>query len=656
MRVARTALPGLICSAVAIAIPAGARAQAAPLAFGACQPTQVIAVTPALQCATLDVPFDRADPAAGSIALAVQRVAPSRPRVGVIVLLAGGPGQPALPAFESLLAPLASEGALAGYELVAFDQRGTGQSEGLQCPPPGASPAGGSFAAFLRALASIFTECGDALGATRAFYTSQESVEDLQALREALGGPPLSLLAVSYGGRVAGMFAREHPLSVARMVLDSPSPLSGSDALDRERLRALRRVLDEGICGAGACRLFSHDVFRDLTLVVAKLHRHPLRSTIYDSSGHRARVRVTEREVFRLLLALDVSQGVRELAPAAIAAAAHGDAGPLARMTHGGLTESGVGSVAPDSLATPSSAMALPPEGLAGQQSGKAPENASAISIPLFAATYCIENELPWSAASPVAGRRAMLRRWLAALPAGTTAPFSLATVAAAAAFRICMQWPPTPPAPPSPSGSSAIPALILSGEDDMRTPYEQDLAVAGSYSDARLLRIPDVGHSTVSTDRTGCAARAMIEFLTGGAAPAVCPGSTERQALPLAPSSLEKIHVAATRSRLAAQVAAAAAITVEDVLDQPAISGGGLRGGYWRPSGNSGLSLRGVIDVPGVAVSGTVSVSADLPSHVEVSGRLRVRGRLAGNLKLRGTSLSGHVGGALVHARLAAL
>jgi hypothetical protein len=321
-----------------------------------------------------------------------------------------------------------------------------------------------------------------------------------------------------------------------------------------------------------------------------------------------------------------------------------------------GLADARRGGIAPVSLATASRLAVLAPEGLAEQQSGKAPESASEISLPLFAATYCIENELPWSPASPVAARRAILRRWLAALPAGATAPFSVATVAAAAGSQICLQWPPTPPAPPSPSGSSAIPALILSGEDDVRTPYEQDLAVAGGYSDARLLRIPDVGHSTVSTDRTGCAARAAIEFLTSGAAPAGCPGSSERQALPLAPSSLEKIHVAASRSRLASQVAAAAAMTVEDVLDQPAPAGGGLRGGYWRPARTSGLSLRGVIDVPGVAVSGTVRVSADLPSHVEVTGRLSVRGRLAGHLTLHGLALAGRVGGALVHARLAAL
>ena len=113
----------------------------------------------------------------------------------MIVLLAGGPGQPALPAFEEVLAPLAREPALRGFELVAFDQRGTGQSEGLQCPEVESLKGG---------LPAYVGACGTALGATRSFYTSQESVEDLDALRQALGGTPLSLFAVSYGNARRG--------------------------------------------------------------------------------------------------------------------------------------------------------------------------------------------------------------------------------------------------------------------------------------------------------------------------------------------------------------------------------------------------------------------------------------------------------------------
>lgn len=76
----------LACLALSLADAAGAGAQAGPLAFASCRSDQVFVTVPGLQCATLTVPFDRADPSEGSIALALQRVPASAPRQGVIVL------------------------------------------------------------------------------------------------------------------------------------------------------------------------------------------------------------------------------------------------------------------------------------------------------------------------------------------------------------------------------------------------------------------------------------------------------------------------------------------------------------------------------------------------------------------------------------------
>src|ERR1700751_450364 len=106
---------------------------------------------------------------------------------------------------------------------------------------------------------------------------------------------------------------------------------------------------------------------------------------------------VTETGVLRLLTWLDLSQGVRELAPAAIAAAAHGDRAPLARLTRALQPETpGSGlqasiSSAPHEPPSPSASLAE------GSLAAEAPLIDSVISIALFAATYCVENELPWS-------------------------------------------------------------------------------------------------------------------------------------------------------------------------------------------------------------------------------------------------------------------
>jgi pimeloyl-ACP methyl ester carboxylesterase len=633
----------VLCAALALASPVAVAADQAPmLAFGSCSPAQIVVPAAGLECATLDVPFDRADPAVGDIALAVQRVPASAPRTGVIVLLSGGPGQPAIPGFEVQLAPLVRDPALRGFELVTFDQRGTGQSQGLQCPRVGTLKGG---------LPAYVGACGTALGPTRAYYTSQESVEDLDALRQALGGTPLSLFAVSYGTRVAGIYAREYPQGVARMVLDSLVPTTGPNALGLERLHALRRVFDEGICGAGACRSFSSDVYADLSRLVEKLHRHPLRTMIYNDRGRLHRARVTEDGLLSLLRGLDVAKGMRELVPAAITAAAHGYAAPLARLTGPYQPEEPGSSAAtlPIETATPATSNWLGAQRYAVAQ---APAIDSLTSQPLYLATFCVETDLPWSPESSPSGRAATLHSWLGSLPAVDTAPFSLATVLATSPLPLCIGWPATPSAPPSPTGISATPTLILSGDDDLRTPYEQDLATLADYSDARLLRIPDTGHSTVGTDTTGCALSAMIEFLASGEAPASCAPSSEVQALPLPPSSLGKVSAAASSSRVAGEVATAAAMTIEDLFGQTSFSGGGLRGGDWTMN-EQGFALHGMLDVPGVALSGTIRAGDSLSS---LKGHLRVRGRLDGELTLRGLTLSGRVGGARVHTRLAAL
>src|ERR1019366_6212360 len=155
---------------------------------------------------------------------------------------------------------------------------------------------------------------------------------------------------------------------------------------------------------------------------------------------------------------------------------------------------------------------------------------------------------------------------------------------------------------------------------------------------------VPDTGHSTVTADLTGWARRAMIEVLTAGQAPPSCPRSRGPQAparpppppLPLPPSSLGQLPAATSGSRVAGQVATAAAMTIEDLFGQTSFSGGGLRGGYWAQE-PTGVVLHGMIDVPGVALSGAIHASGNLTRLPTISGHLTVRGRLAGTLTLHG-------------------
>ena len=87
------------------------------------------------------------------------------------------------------------------------------------------------------------------------FFTTADTVEDLDALRRALGERKLALDGTSYGTYVAQRYALAHPDNVSRLVLDSVVPADGISLLSIDPIQAAERVLGE-------------DTTRDLATVV----------------------------------------------------------------------------------------------------------------------------------------------------------------------------------------------------------------------------------------------------------------------------------------------------------------------------------------------------------------------------------------------------
>ena len=198
-----------------------------------------------LACATLPVPLDPSGATPGTISLAIRRHrAPVGEAHSAIIALAGGPGQAAVPfaeQFDELLGRVA-----ATRDLIVFDQRGTGHSHPLAChafeTPLSALDPGGAL-----------SRCAAQIGPSRAFYTSADTVADIEAIRRAGGYEKLVLYGPSYGTKVAELYAQAHPEHVEALVLDSVVTPSGPDALDRPTFAALPRVLD-AICSRHAWR------------------------------------------------------------------------------------------------------------------------------------------------------------------------------------------------------------------------------------------------------------------------------------------------------------------------------------------------------------------------------------------------------------------
>ena len=495
----------------------------------------------AIECGGVSVPLDRTGAVPGRVKLAVVRL-PARkgPAKGTVVLIAGGPGESAIGALALTGLPLAR--ALPRFDVVAFDQRGTGESSRLRCRALSKSGKG-------RSITAAFARCAEQIGPKRAFSRTTDSVDDLEAVRRYLKSPTLSLLAISYGARVAGEYARRYPASTARLVLDSPVPLTGSDPFDRQALSALPRVLSS-LCAGKACP-FTKSPYGDLTRLARRLARQPLRGRLVDARGRHRRAALSNRLLHALVSASDVDPLLRGQLPAGIASALKGDPAPLLRIAAGASSDSD-----------------------------------SQFSIPVTAATLCSESPLPWDpAGAPGPGRSAALSAALAGLGSAPFAPFSPKVATGDGILSICRRWPAVPNKPAPLGGASAVPSLILSGTEDLRTPYEQARLVAGDYSGARLLAVPHTGHSVLGSAVGRCATRAVVDFLRGGSPAGACPSKSRPSLTAIA--KLPPARLAAVPGRTRAQrVRIAARLTARDAIAQVLTKGrrfGGLRGGTGR-------------------------------------------------------------------------
>jgi len=204
-------------------------------------------VAQAVQCGRLEVPENRDDPRGRKLSLFVA-ILPANtlsPKDDPLLLLAGGPGQPA-----STLGPFALQlSALRRTrDVVLIDQRGTGRSSRLDCP----AFAPDEHAEFDIDPVPKSLLCAWQLAERRvdaSQYTTSAFVADIEAVREALGYRQWNLWGGSYGTRVAQEYVRRHPAQVRSMVLDGVAPPSMRISFDVWRTR------DDALDGViAACR------------------------------------------------------------------------------------------------------------------------------------------------------------------------------------------------------------------------------------------------------------------------------------------------------------------------------------------------------------------------------------------------------------------
>ncbi len=187
-------------------------------------------------CVTLTVPLNHFDPKDSRTMDVVFGVLPATgERKGMFVTATGGPGSAGLASADSYTAafdPSIPE----HFDIVFFDQRGVGQSGGLQCADAAAifyradwdasAPAGE--AALLESARAFSNDCLAEMGNPEIlpYLGTEQAVEDLDDFRRAIGDDKIWLYGESYGTQYSQTYAAAHPEHLAALILDGTVDLT----------------------------------------------------------------------------------------------------------------------------------------------------------------------------------------------------------------------------------------------------------------------------------------------------------------------------------------------------------------------------------------------------------------------------------------------
>ena len=381
-----------------------------------------------------------------------------------LLLIAGGPGQGSIHGYAPLL------GAFAGIrrerDLVMVDQRGTGDSNRLDCAMPDDALEGGEIPP--EELGRLARACLPTLPGRAQFYTTSLAVRDLDAVRSALGYPRVNIFGGSYGTRVAQHYARRFPGHTRSVVLDGvvPPALVLVPNIALESQRALDRVFSR--CKADpACDRRFPALGRQFAKLDARLRLGAVPVTLADPvTGEGREVEVTRAHLVTMARMLTYSPGSASILPLLVhEAATHGNYGPLAAQAE-----------------------------MIGDDLERM------IAMGMHNSVVCAEDAPRFAGAVD-----------RAALEATAIGALMLDGMQA-----ICEAWPRGPVdsdfAEPL---DSPVPALLLSGEFDPATPASWGATAAKGFRNGLHLVVPGQGHGQM---RLPCVQKLARQFIDAGA------------------------------------------------------------------------------------------------------------------------------------------
>lgn len=431
-------------------------------AAGTLSPCRIDGIPTEVQCGRLARALDPARPDGPQINIHFV-VIPALARNKLpdpVMLLAGGPGQSAIALAGTVLPRLSR----LNYrrDLVFIDQRGTGKSAPLDCPDGAATSLREAIAP--GAKERLLAECRERLkqlphGDLR-FYTTTLAMQDMDAVRAALGAQRWNLVGASYGTRAALEYLRQFPDHVRRTVIDGVAPpdMVLPMSFSRDGQAALDAVFDHCEREA-ACRARYPTLRQDWQTLLSSLPRpvslqHPI-------TGEAEELPLTRDMLLSLVRGPLYAPTLASALPAALHEASQGRFNGLA--------------------------------GLAGMLGGTS--RANRLYGGMHFSVICSEDVPRFGQATEVPSRDfAQLDQTLYA--------------------NVCKDWPrgAVPPAFYS-IAPARSPVLLLSGGADPVTPPRHGERVAKALgAQARHVVVPQAGHGVAMT--LGCMRDVLFRFI----------------------------------------------------------------------------------------------------------------------------------------------
>jgi pimeloyl-ACP methyl ester carboxylesterase len=248
-----------------------------------------------VDCATIEVPLDYAEPRGEKIHIGLARRKATDPdkRIGSILVDPGGPGGSGVEMLTSF-DPFTEE-VNARFDRIGFDPRGINTSSQLRCDLDLFSAADlarnptnqAEFEELARLNRALHDSCRENSGPLANHVDNLHTVRDMDAVRAALGERKLTFLGYSYGSLMGQQYAEVFPHRIRALVMDGNMDHSMSSTW--EYLRSVTEPVERAFgefanwCDTTeTCALYGQDT----KAVYADLKARAKAGTLTDPNGN----------------------------------------------------------------------------------------------------------------------------------------------------------------------------------------------------------------------------------------------------------------------------------------------------------------------------------------------------------------------------------